>query len=77
MNIGGSLVTIAVGAILRFAVTKTTVASVSVHTVGTILLIVGLVWLLISLFLMFAGTGRRRDTIVERERPVVRDREYL
>ena len=57
MGIGTSLLLIAVGAILRFAVTATT-SAVNLHTVGLILMIVGAVGLLISLI----DTGRAVTT---------------
>ncbi len=63
MGIGTSLLLIAVGAILRFAVTATT-SSVNIHTVGLILIIVGAVGLLISLFWVLAWSERRRATAV-------------
>ena len=52
MGIGTSIFLIALGAILRFAVTAT-VSGISIATVGTILLIVGIVGLLISLLYAF------------------------
>ncbi len=61
MELGTSLLLIAVGAILRFAVTVTT-SGFNLHTVGLILMIVGIVGLLISLFVMYVWTGRRRAT---------------
>ena len=67
MGIGTSLFLIAVGAILRWAVTGH-VSGVNIHTVGLILLIVGIVGLLISLFWMLVWT--RRDTVVTRDRYV-------
>ena len=73
MGIGSSLFLIAVGAILKFAVTGN-VSGISVPTVGVILMIVGIVGLLISLF--FLGEWRSRHRAVVEERPVVRDREY-
>ena len=51
MTIGSSLLLIAAGAILRYAVTAT-VAGVDIQTVGTILLVVGVVGLAIGLWLM-------------------------
>jgi Domain of unknown function (DUF6458) len=48
MGIGISIFLIAVGAILRFAVTAT-LAGVNVQTVGLILMIVGIVGLVLSL----------------------------
>jgi len=72
MGIGTSILLIAVGAILKFAVTAH-VSGVSLATVGTILIIVGIVGLLISLFMLAAW--RDRDTApVARDRYVERDR---
>jgi uncharacterized protein DUF6458 len=51
MTIGTSLFLIAVGAILKFAVTAH-VAGVNLHTVGVILMIVGGVGLVIGLYLL-------------------------
>ena len=72
MGIGSSLFLIAVGAILAFAV-NADVSGIEISTVGIILMIVGVIGLLISLF--FLGE-RRADRAVVVERPVVRDREY-
>jgi hypothetical protein len=49
MTIGTALFLIAVGAILRYAVT-THVSGINVHTAGLILMIVGIVGLLIGLW---------------------------
>jgi hypothetical protein len=57
MTIGTSLFLIAVGAILKYAVTAT-VAGVNVHTAGLILMIVGVAGLVIGLFLMTQARGR-------------------
>jgi hypothetical protein len=65
MGIGTSLFLIAVGAILRFAVTDS-ISGVDLTTVGLILMIVGIAGLLISLFLLMGP--RRRDTVVTRDR---------
>jgi hypothetical protein len=56
MTIGTSLFLIAVGAILKYAVTAT-VAGVDVHTAGLILMIVGVVGLVIGLFLITQDRG--------------------
>jgi uncharacterized YccA/Bax inhibitor family protein len=53
MSIGVSLAVIALGAILTWAVSAE-VAGVDIHTVGVILLVVGLAGLLVSLVLTFA-----------------------
>jgi hypothetical protein len=60
MRIGTSLVLIAVGAILKFAVT-TAVSGISLATVGVVLMVVGVVGLVISLVL--ASTARRTDVV--------------
>lgn len=61
MGIGVSLILIAIGAILTWAVSAT-VSGVEVSTVGVILLVVGSLGLLISLVLV--GSARRdRDRI--------------
>jgi hypothetical protein len=60
MRIGASLLLIAIGAILKFAVTKQ-VNGVDIGTVGVIAMIVGIVGLLITLILM--STRRRTDVI--------------
>ncbi|MEO6701077.1 MAG: DUF6458 family protein [Jatrophihabitantaceae bacterium] len=60
MRIGASLFLIAIGAILKFAVTKQ-VNGVDVGTVGVILMIIGVVGLLITVALM--STRRRTDVI--------------
>ncbi|MCW2984832.1 MAG: hypothetical protein JWR63_2402 [Conexibacter sp.] len=67
MGIGTSLFLIAAGAILRYAVTDH-ISGVDLTTVGLILMIVGIVGLLISLFVLFAYN--RRDTTVTRDRYV-------
>jgi uncharacterized membrane-anchored protein len=59
MALGTSLFLIAVGAVLRFAVTATT-SAINIHTVGVILMIVGGVGLVISLFWMTVWADRRR-----------------
>jgi hypothetical protein len=68
MGIGTSLLLIAVGAILRFAVTDS-VSGIKLATVGLILLIVGIVGLIISLF-MTQMWNRGGDTVVTRDRYV-------
>jgi hypothetical protein len=58
MGIGTSIFLIAVGAILRYAVTVT-VQGVELQTVGLILMIVGIIGLVISLAVVFMGNGDR------------------
>ena len=56
MTVGGSIFLIAVGAILRYAVTDS-ISGVDLATIGLILIIAGIVGLLIGLF-MYANTRR-------------------
>lgn len=67
MYIGTSIFLIAVGAILRFAVTAE-VAGVDLQTAGLILMIVGGLGLVISLLQESLWSRRARDADVVRER---------
>ena len=71
MRLGTGIVLIALGAILKWAVTAH-VSGISIQTIGTILLVVGLIGLLISA-LLTAGMFGRRDTAVVRDRRYVDD----
>ena len=71
MGIGTSIVLIAVGAILKWAVTDT-VAGVSLATIGVILMVVGVIGLLVSLILASSWRNREPRTVV-RDRYVDRD----
>jgi hypothetical protein len=68
MGIGVSLILIAAGAILTWAV-NTTASGFNINTVGIILLVVGIVGLLLSLMFWSSwggpGTFRRRTYIDE------------
>jgi hypothetical protein len=68
MGVGVSMLLIAAGAILTWAVTAT-VAGVDIQTVGVILLIVGIVGLVLSMIFWSSwggvGGGRRRTTVEE------------
>jgi hypothetical protein len=69
MGIGVSLILVAAGAILTWAVTAT-VSGVSIHTIGIILMVVGIIGLVLSLMFWstwggFGGPARRRTTYVE------------
>jgi hypothetical protein len=59
MRLGTSLLLIAAGAILRFAVTVRT-SGFNVHTIGLILMIVGAVGFVISLLWMVSAEDRMR-----------------
>jgi hypothetical protein len=74
MGLGTSLILIAAGAILRFAVTVTT-SGVNLNTVGVILMIIGGVGFVISLLWMAAAADRRAGTQPSRpEVPVSEER---
>jgi hypothetical protein len=60
MTIGAALLLIAVGAILRFAITTVTTHGVDVHTIGDILMIVGAVGLVIWFFVWAPWARNRR-----------------
>lgn len=73
MGLGTSLILIAVGAVLRFAITVTT-KDVNIQTIGVILMIVGGIGLVLTVFLMVMSAERRsmpRDDDVQP--PRVRD----
>lgn len=68
MGLGVGLILAAVGAVLAFAV-NATVSGVDIHTIGWILLIVGIVGILLSLIFWssWAGPGyfSRRRTVTD------------
>jgi uncharacterized membrane-anchored protein len=70
MPLGTSIFLIAVGAILRYAVTAT-VSGIDITTVGLILMIVGIAGLVLSVLYMFAWSPRRdaatRTRVIERD----------
>ena len=71
MPLGTSLFLIALGAILRYAVTAS-VSGLSITTIGLILMIVGAIGLVLSVFYMISWAPRRRplagERVVERDR---------
>jgi len=74
MGIGVSLILIAAGAILTWAV-NATVSGVDINTIGIILMVVGAIGLVLSLMFWstwggVGGTSRRRTTYVEDGPPV-------
>lgn len=79
MGIGTSIFLIAVGAILKYAVTAN-VSGVNLDTVGVILMVVGIVGLLLSLLWMTIWAGRGRAVVADRAvatEPVVRERQVV
>ena len=74
MPLGTSLFLVAVGAILRYAVADS-VPDINLSAIGLILMIVGAVGMVISLFTMTLWTRDRRSAVV-RERHVVEPAPY-
>jgi hypothetical protein len=72
MGIGTSIFLIALGAILKFAVTAT-VSGVQLATVGVILMVVGIIGLCISLLWLMQADRRGVGPPVARERVVERE----
>jgi Domain of unknown function (DUF6458) len=74
-DVGPPIALIAVGLILWLAVSAT-VAGISIQTIGLILFVIGVAWLVIEL-----AINRPRRTVATRERvvdrPVAREREVL
>jgi beta-lactamase regulating signal transducer with metallopeptidase domain len=68
MGIGTSLFLIAVGAILYFAV-DASISGLEITTIGIILMVIGVVGLLISLFMIGSARRDARTTVV-RDRDV-------
>jgi hypothetical protein len=76
MTIGSSIVLIAIGAILKWAVTAH-VSGVNLQTVGTILFVLGLVGLALSLLYTFMWSRREpvhETRVVHRTPPTPDDR---
>jgi hypothetical protein len=74
MGLGVSIFLVAVGAILTWAVSAE-VSGLDIQVVGVILMVVGVLGFLLSMFFWSSwggpgyGTGRRRRTYVEEEPP--------
>jgi hypothetical protein len=62
MTLGGSLLLIALGAILRFAVTAS-VNGIDLQTVGVVLMVVGVIGLILGIALT---VSRRRTDVIRR-----------
>jgi len=74
-DVGPPIALIAVGLILWLAVTAT-IAGISIQTIGLILFLIGVVWLVIELVM----NGRRRSVATRErvvDRPATREREVL
>jgi hypothetical protein len=72
MRIGAGLLLIAVGAVLRFGISTVSAHGIAIHTIGDILMIVGILgvvlWLVVS-----APWGRRRQPAYRDGMPANRD----
>ena len=69
MGIGVSLILIAVGAIITFAVHVSTSSAFNLHTIGIILMVVGAIGALLSMVFWSSWGGfggRTHTTVVER-----------
>jgi hypothetical protein len=71
MTIGTSIFLIAVGAVLKFAVTAT-VAGISIQTAGLILMLVGVLGLVIGLFMLASQRRQGTREVVYEDRPLYR-----
>jgi hypothetical protein len=75
MTIGAGLFLIAVGAILRFGISTVSTHGVAVHTIGDILMVVGVIGVVLWLIVWAPwGTRGRRTTY---QRPVPPDEEVV
>jgi hypothetical protein len=70
---GPPIALMALGLVLWLAVSAT-LAGISVQTIGIILFLAGLAWLMIELVQSRSAAAGRRATVV-REEPVVRERD--
>ena len=69
MTIGAGLVLIAVGAILRFGISTANTHGIGVHTIGDILMVVGILGVLLWLVVWAPWGARNRRTAYRREIP--------
>ena len=79
MTIGAGLVLIAVGAILRFGISTVSTHGVAIHTIGDILMIVGVIGVLLWLVVWAPWGARSRRAAYRRPGPpdeVVTTRRY-
>jgi hypothetical protein len=68
MGIGVSLILIAAGAIITFAIHVSSGSAFNLHTIGIILLVVGIIGAVMSMIFWssWGGFGGRDTTVVER-----------
>jgi len=65
MGIGLSIVLMAVGAVLTFAVEVDDPNGFNINTAGVVLMIVGAIGLLVSLLFLSSWSARRREVVEE------------
>jgi hypothetical protein len=75
MTIGSSIVMIAIGAILAYAV-KADISGIDIQTVGIILIVLGIIGLILSLLYTFMWSGGRRRDVVDEVPVRERERTY-
>ena len=68
MSIGAGLVLIAVGAILRFGISTVSTHGFSIHTIGDILILVGILGVVLWM-VIWAPWGVRHRSVYRREVP--------
>jgi hypothetical protein len=77
MRIGAGLLLIAVGAVLRFGISTVSTHGIAIHTIGDILMIVGVLgavlWLVVSAPWNRERPAYREDAPVYREEPLYRE----
>ena len=78
MRIGAGLLLIAVGAILRFGISTVATHGIAIHTIGDILIVVGVLGVVLWLVVWAPWSQRRRpahrdDAPAYREEPVYRE----
>jgi hypothetical protein len=72
MRIGAGLLLIAVGAILRFGISTTSTHGIAIHTIGDILMLVGVLGLVLWMAVWAPWTRSRRPAYRD-EPPAYRD----
>jgi hypothetical protein len=72
MTVGAALLLIAVGAILRFAVQTVSTHGFNVHTIGDILMLIGVLGLVLWMLVWSPWAPRRRTRVVAPPRNVER-----
>jgi len=75
MTIGTSIVMIAIGAILAYAV-EADIQGIDIQTVGVILIVLGIIGLILSLLYTFVWASRRGPGAVEEVPVRERERTY-